>query len=58
MKVKELIQQLSSMNPENSVFLAIYHPDDSGNQDHYTAIDVVEYNSCAPEERHVQIKGE
>ena len=54
MKVRELIEQLSSMNPEVDVFLAIYLPGDSGDQDHYEAICAIEYDGKAP---HVQIKG-
>ena len=56
MKVKELIEQLNTMSPEGDVFLAIYEANDSGNQDHYSAFDVVQY--VDKDGVHVQIKGE
>jgi hypothetical protein len=55
MKVKDLIEQLSTMNPEVDVFLAIYEPGDSGDQNHYQADIAVEYDD--PAAPHVQIKG-
>ena len=58
MKVKELVEQLSKMNPEVDVYLAIYTPDDSGDQDHYLAQVAIEYDdSRYRNENHVQIKG-
>lgn len=58
MTVKELIDQLSSMAPEKEVFLAIYLPGDSGDQDHFRAVGAVgavEYED--KDGGHVQIKG-
>jgi hypothetical protein len=55
MKVKDLMEQLSKMNPEYEVYLSIYHPDDSGDQDHYDSLCAVEYDG---KDGHVQIKGQ
>lgn len=56
MKVKDLIQQLLAMNPNGDVWLSIYEPNDSGDQDHYVVSCVVEYHD--KDGSHVQIKGD
>lgn len=57
MKVRELIQQLSQMNPETEVSLAIFYPDDSGDREFYTCDSAMEYNDGHPDEHFVQIQG-
>ena len=55
MKVKSLIRELSTMNPEAELSIAIYEPNDSGDQDHYEILCAVEYKHKDGDT--VQIKG-